>query len=63
MAELTNHACTLLKPQSVEIREISLPELGPEDVLVQVECTGICGSDVCCPVPLSQSTILTLLYI
>lgn len=32
--------------RKVEVREHPLPDVGPEDVLVQVVATGICGSDV-----------------
>jgi len=35
-----------MKAMAVEIREISMPSVGLDDVLVKVECTGICGSDV-----------------
>ncbi|MBT8184235.1 MAG: zinc-binding dehydrogenase [Eudoraea sp.] len=31
---------------SVELREISKPEIGPEDVLIKVENVGVCGSDL-----------------
>ncbi len=31
---------------SVEIREISKPEIGEEDVLLEVENVGVCGSDL-----------------
>ncbi|SIN96707.1 zinc-binding dehydrogenase [Algoriphagus halophilus] len=31
---------------SVEIREISIPEIGEEDVLLEVENVGVCGSDL-----------------
>ncbi len=34
------------KPHSVELREVSIPEIGEEDVLVAVQAVGICGSDV-----------------
>lgn len=33
------------KDGSTEIRDISIPEIGPEDVLVKVKYIGICGSD------------------
>ncbi|KAJ7598516.1 GroES-like protein [Mycena floridula] len=42
----TNYACTLLKPMTIEIRDIPMPLVGPDDVLVQVYSTGICGSDL-----------------
>ena len=31
---------------SVELREISKPEIGHEDVLIQVANVGVCGSDL-----------------
>lgn len=31
---------------SVELREIPIPEIGPDDVLLQVENVGVCGSDL-----------------
>jgi len=31
---------------SVEIREISIPEIGEEDILLEVENVGVCGSDL-----------------
>jgi L-iditol 2-dehydrogenase len=33
-------------PYSVEVRELSVPEIGEEDVLFKVEAVGICGSDL-----------------
>lgn len=33
-------------PHSVELRELPLPEHGPEDVLLEVEFVGVCGSDL-----------------
>ena len=33
-------------PHSVEIRELPVPEIGSEDVLLQVEAVSICGSDL-----------------
>ena len=34
-----------LKDGATELREVPVPEIGPDDVLVRVEYTGICGSD------------------
>lgn len=31
---------------TVEIRDMPIPPVGDDDVLVKVEATGICGSDV-----------------
>ena len=33
-------------PFQVEIREIEVPSIGPDEVLVKVKATGICGTDV-----------------
>ena len=33
-------------PQSVELRELLRPEFGPDDVLLEVEAVGVCGSDL-----------------
>ena len=33
-------------PHSVELREFSRPEPGPEDILLAVEAIGVCGSDL-----------------
>lgn len=42
----TNRSCVLLKPLTVEIRDAPVPPVGNDDVLVKIEATGICGSDV-----------------
>jgi L-iditol 2-dehydrogenase len=34
------------KKHSVEIREIPVPEIGEEDILLEVENVGVCGSDL-----------------
>ncbi len=36
----------LLKANTVEIRDAPTAEVGKDDVLIRVEATGICGSDV-----------------
>jgi len=36
----------LIAASTFELQDVPLPELGPEDVLVQVRAVGICGSDV-----------------
>lgn len=46
MSTTTNRTCTLLKAMTVEIREKPMPLVRDDDVLVKVEATGICGSDV-----------------
>lgn len=48
----TNRACMLLKPRTIEIQDIGIPEIGPDEVLVECVTTGICGSDVSWAVPL-----------
>jgi L-iditol 2-dehydrogenase len=35
-----------LKPRSVELRELPIPEIGEDDVLLQVGAVSVCGSDV-----------------
>src|SRR5207244_5238044 len=32
-------------PRTLELRELPLPEIGPDDALLQIEACGICGSD------------------
>ena len=34
------------KPFSVELREVPVPEIGDEDVLLEVAAVGVCGSDL-----------------
>ena len=34
------------QPGAVELRDVPLPELGPEDVLLEVHAVGVCGSDL-----------------
>jgi alcohol dehydrogenase/L-iditol 2-dehydrogenase len=34
------------KPNELEIREMPIPEIGPDDVLLEVKAAGICGWDV-----------------
>ena len=33
-------------PRDVQVEEVDIPVIGPDDVLVQVKASGICGSDV-----------------
>ena len=35
-----------LEPHAVELREVAVPEIGPDDVLLQVGAVSVCGSDV-----------------
>ena len=39
-------AAMLLAPRKIEIQEIATPRLGADEVLIQPEHTGVCGSDV-----------------
>ncbi|WP_417744954.1 galactitol-1-phosphate 5-dehydrogenase [Rosistilla oblonga] len=39
-------AMLLTEYKKLELAEIPVPELGPDDVLVQVKACGICGSDI-----------------
>ena len=43
MLGLVNYA---KEPGSVELRELPVPQIGEEDVLLRVEAVGICGSDL-----------------
>lgn len=42
----TMRAAVLTAPKRFELRDVPLPEIGPEDVLVKVTRTGICGTDI-----------------
>jgi L-iditol 2-dehydrogenase len=33
-------------PRDLRVEDVAIPEIGPDDVLVQVKASGICGSDV-----------------
>jgi D-xylulose reductase len=41
----TNRACVWIGARTIEIQEHPISPLGPNDVLVQIMSTGICGSD------------------
>jgi L-iditol 2-dehydrogenase len=43
MPAVVNYA---LEPRSVELREVPIPEIGEEDVLLQVKAVSVCGSDL-----------------
>ncbi len=43
MTGLVNYAA---EPHSVELRELPVPDIGDQDVLLAVEAVGICGSDL-----------------
>lgn len=36
----------MTKPGKIEMREIPVPQLNPEEVLIRIRCIGVCGSDV-----------------
>lgn len=48
MEDKTNRACVLVKAMSIEIRNLDIPTIATDsgDILIKVEATGICGSDV-----------------
>ena len=33
-------------PRDIQVEEVDIPLIGPDDVLVRVKVSGICGSDV-----------------
>jgi len=37
---------TMIKPGQIEFRDIPVPQLQPDQVLIQVKRIGICGSDI-----------------
>lgn len=39
-------AAVLVSPGRFEVREVPMPEVGPEDALIRVSRTGICGTDL-----------------
>lgn len=39
-------AAYLLRPMEVEVREIPVPDIAQDEVLVRMEAVGVCGSDV-----------------
>src|SRR5438034_741617 len=41
----TSRAIVQTAPRTLELRELPLPEIGPDDALLQVEACGVCGSD------------------
>jgi alcohol dehydrogenase/L-iditol 2-dehydrogenase len=45
----TTHAAVVNfanRKHAVELREVPLPDIGPEDVLLEVKAVGVCGSDL-----------------
>jgi L-iditol 2-dehydrogenase len=43
---MTMKALVLTQYQSMQVADIDMPDVGPDDVLVRVEACGICGSDI-----------------
>src|ERR1700736_3152112 len=43
MPEIVNYAS---EPNSVEIREVPVREIGDQDVLLAVQAVGVCGTDI-----------------
>ena len=39
-------AMLLTEYEKMQVTEVHEPEVGPDDVLIQVEACGICGSDI-----------------
>lgn len=39
-------AAVLVRPHRFELREVPVPEVGPDDALIRVTRTGICGTDL-----------------
>lgn len=39
-------AAVLVEPRRFEVRDVPVPNIGPEDALIRVSRTGICGTDV-----------------
>ena len=46
MANDTMQAAVLVEPRRFEVREVAIPEIGPDDALIRVERSGICGTDM-----------------
>lgn len=42
----TSLASVLIGPREFELREIPVPEIGPDEGLLRVEACGVCGSDI-----------------
>ena len=39
-------AAVLVEPRRFDLRRVQIPDIGPEDALIRVTRTGICGTDV-----------------
>ncbi len=42
---MTTTSAVLVEPRTIALRDLPLPDVGPEAALLEVEATGICGSD------------------
>lgn len=54
---------TVWKPEAIEIKEIEKPSISPDEVLIKVDATGICGTDLeiykaTSPIPIQLPRIL-----
>ena len=45
MAE-KNRAAVLTGLKTLEFREVPMPQVGPDEILMKMEAVGVCGSDV-----------------
>jgi threonine dehydrogenase-like Zn-dependent dehydrogenase len=46
MTSKTMKAAVFVEPGRIELREKPIPEIGPDDALVRVTTTTICGTDI-----------------
>ncbi|KAG6808282.1 N-terminal acetyltransferase A complex catalytic subunit ard1 [Tricholoma furcatifolium] len=44
-ATLNQVLIRMLQPENFEIRQVPIPEVGDDDVLLKVHCCGVCGTD------------------
>ena len=45
---MENRTAYLVAPETFEVRDSSMPQVGDDDVLVEIKHVGVCGSDVSC---------------
>ena len=43
---MQNQSAYLLKAFEFEIRDVPMPECGPDDIIIEIKHVGVCGSDV-----------------
>ncbi|KAK0195023.1 GroES-like protein [Armillaria mellea] len=43
---VSNKACVLVGPKMFEFRDVPIPSIGRHDVMIRVEASGICGTDI-----------------